>query len=763
MTVHFKAWGILLSDEDSKQIPEPLQAFSAFCDEHAACEIIGYTQHENSSRYSVVLDIGDGTFELDNQAGILRNERIAVTYKPEEEFCWEVRPLRQDFPITIHQNHVLEGEPPSLCLYMENWKVVERTWTQESFLQRILWWLRSTADGTIHGDDQPIEQLFFDSPISIQLPPDHDEKSTNPDYRLLFSSIQPEKTNCMTLRGQYIHHSEVDHGKTPTCIPISLMLSPIENGPVEQYPTSLGSLQDLVESRGADLLTPLKSIIQERAAEGGLSESASSETRFILVIVAIPRTRNGEVEKVELLGFTIKAGLGELGESLGTLYKSLTGDEKWYVDTQINGANTPESTSWRTLQLDLVRVKPFPTQQDIRRYSGLDAQDAGPKGIIAGAGALGSTMAQLWIREAWGQWRFADSDIVEAHNIVRHIATHDAIGWPKAQVVRLITNNTYEYSVAAADQDYIGSITDDDAGLQSIINDAEILVDVTTTLYVPRDLADREDIPRVVSVFFTPSGSASVMLLEDQQRQIRSNQLEAQYYRAILCSEWGRSHLDGQQSQFWVGAGCRDVSVALSYEIVQLHGATLARQVRKAVANEQAKICIWSYDEDTGGISPYNIPVTSSRSTQIDSWTVIWDLGFEKTMQAERRTRLPNETGGMLLGIVDHKTKTITLVAWTLEPLGSIATPGTFVRGTEGQAELINECQRRTAGIVSYVGEWHSHPLRHSAKPSADDKKQLASITDEFAISSTTPMMMIVAAYSIGVCLGEETSVLMVS
>ena len=760
MAGEFIAWGDQLNNEESKLIPEPLQVFSVFCDEHTACDIICYTKHKNPTRYSVVLDIGDGTFELDNQGGILRNERIAVTYKPEGEFYWEVRALRQDFPTTLHQNHVLEGEPPSLCLYMENWKVLERTWTPESFLARILWWLRSTAEGTIHADDQPIEQLFFDSSISIQLPPDHDEKSSDSEYRLTFDTIRQEGAKRMTLRGRYTHTSEIDENKTPICIPISLMLSAIENGPVEQYPTSLGGLKDLVESRGADLLTPLKSIIQERASNEGISERSSPEAQFILIIVEIPRTRNGEVERIDLLGFAIKAGLGKLGESLGTLYKSLTGDDKWYIETQIAGASAPESTSWRKLPLDLARVKPFPTKQDIRKYSGLDAQDAGPKGIIAGVGALGSTIAQLWRREAWGQWHFADSDVIEAHNIVRHIATHEAIGWPKTQIVRLITDNTYEHNDLAAPQDYIGSITDDDADLRNLLKDADLLIDVTTTLYVPRDLAEMEDIPRVASVFFTPSGSASVMLLEDQQRQIRSNQLEVQYYRAILSSEWGGSHLDGHQSQLSVGAGCRDVSVALSYELVQLHGATLARQVRKAVADEQAKICIWNYDEDTGGITLYNVPINSSRSTHIGDWTIIWDLGFEKTIQAERRTRLPNETGGMLLGVVDHKTRTITLVLWTPQPPDSIATPNTFVRGTEGQAELINECQRRTAGIVGYVGEWHSHPSHHSANPSADDKKQLASITDEFSKSSTTPMMMIVAANSIGVCLGEESSVL---
>ena len=37
----------------------------------------------------------------------------------------------------------------------------------------------------------------------------------------------------------------------------------------------------------------------------------------------------------------------------------------------------------------------------------------------------------------------------------------------------------------------------------------------------------------------------------------------------------------------------------------------------------------------------------------------------------------------------------------------------------------MDEASRRTAGIVGYVGEWHSHPQGHSASPSRDDWIQL--------------------------------------
>jgi hypothetical protein len=42
-----------------------------------------------------------------------------------------------------------------------------------------------------------------------------------------------------------------------------------------------------------------------------------------------------------------------------------------------------------------------------------------------------------------------------------------------------------------------------------------------------------------------------------------------------------------------------------------------------------------------------------------------------------------------------------------------------------GLAEAVEIAAKRTAGVVGYLGEWHSHPPRHSAHPSRDDMLQL--------------------------------------
>lgn len=159
MKIDYFDWGG--SRVNSDLLDPVVQKVHQTCLDNSSSEVIELKLDSKKNTQSIIAEFADGTFDIDNSVGIARVERLSITYAPERDFCWEVRALRKDFPVTIHQNHVLEGEPRSLCLYVEPWLSVERSWTPELFIKRIFWWLRETANGTIHGDEQPLEQLFF--------------------------------------------------------------------------------------------------------------------------------------------------------------------------------------------------------------------------------------------------------------------------------------------------------------------------------------------------------------------------------------------------------------------------------------------------------------------------------------------------------------------------------------------------------------------------------------------------------------------------
>jgi len=243
----------------------------------------------------------------------------------------------------------------------------------------------------------------------------------------------------------------------------------------------------------------------------------------------------------------------------------------------------------------------------------------------------------------------------------------------------------------------------------------------------------------------TPSGRGAVLLFEDEARSTRLACLEAQYYRAVLNSDWGAVHLAGHSGSYWVGAGCRDFSNVLPQELVQLHGATLARQVRLLAARPDPHIRIWTMDEESGALSVNVVTVDAPVERKVGKWKVVWDEGLARKLRQLRERSLPNETGGVILGYVDQKRGAIHLVDVLPAPMDSDANRTGFTRGAAGLHEAIAEAAARTANIVGYLGEWHSHPRHASATPSAADGALLAYLAAILALDGMPALMLIVA------------------
>ncbi|VVP15876.1 hypothetical protein PS900_03590 [Pseudomonas fluorescens] len=176
-----------------------------------------------------------------------------------------------------------------------------------------------------------------------------------------------------------------------------------------------------------------------------------------------------------------------------------------------------------------------------RDLSAIDQDTASFKAVLAGVGALVSTLADIWVRSGWGQWTFVDPDQLLPHNLVRHVGFDGHVGQSKAAVVQDLEKFIYPHEPVPTA--IAKSIVDEDDDVVDALREAQLVVDVTTSFEAPRGLAVRNDAPRTVSLFLTPSGLSSVMLMEDADREQRIDALEGQYYRAILNSDWGESHL----------------------------------------------------------------------------------------------------------------------------------------------------------------------------------------------------------------------------
>ncbi|WP_426449597.1 ThiF family adenylyltransferase [Siccibacter colletis] len=737
--IEYHESGVRLEQPERDDLYPDTASILNACQAHPYTDVIELRVLASDDRRSeiIIVDAGDGTVAANNPAGIRRKERLAIEINPHHRIPVLVHTLRKDFPVLSHQHASLKGEPRTLCLYDAAWSTVERSWTPQRFIERIFWWLRESAELRLHRDDQPLEQLFYLSPYQLILPA---------DYAEYFNSGQRKLTLRTVNEGLPVTLRAVPEIKGSSVRPVRLLpisVPPVEAHTVSSFPQTLGKLHEQLMAWGSGLLKPLEDTVYESLMCPIKKESDQDER--ILILLLVPRIKDECERRTDVLGYYVNASRYELACALDLLGPK---DEKGfqYRMTLLAGGRGSE---WESIQLSQIEIRFGMNASNARDMSAIDPATALIKGVLVGVGALGSALADMWIREGWGSWTLVDPDLLLPHNLCRHTGFDTFLGQPKTEVIRTLAENIYPHEPAPVAINK--SILDDDDDISSALKNSGIVVDVSTTFEVPRTLALRDDTPRTVSLFLTPSGSSSVMLMEDEARLQRVDALEGQYYRAILNSDWGTHHLQHHYGDRWVGGGCRDISVRMSNESIHVHAGILSRQLRQTVLRKEARLCVWSSDEASGAVSAHEIPLFPVISAMKGGWTVKVDQGLVNKLREIRMMALPNETGGAILGITDFKNRSIVLVDVLATPSDSVASPTHFVRGQEGQEQALEKARHLTAHVVDYVGEWHSHPQGYSARASSDDEKLIETLHTKMSAEGLPVAMVIVSENDINI------------
>ena len=207
------------------------------------------------------------------------------------------------------------------------------------------------------------------------------------------------------------------------------------------------------------------------------------------------RTPDSVPEFSELHALLLLTDLVGLGAKIGILQEL---DKKYYKISLLGHDALEKVPTWREIEFIPIEIKPAITKKFARIASGVLDSSSDFKGVLAGVGALGSSMAELWAKEYWGEWTFIDTDYIKAHNIVRHIAKDLHIGVFKVDVVKQMVTMNYhaDYYSANAIHDTITNLAN--PKVMASITEATLLVDATTTLYSPRKLSQEDKAPRSV-------------------------------------------------------------------------------------------------------------------------------------------------------------------------------------------------------------------------------------------------------------------------
>jgi proteasome lid subunit RPN8/RPN11 len=660
---------------------------------------------------------------------IRHNERIAVVFLHEDQVLPEVLALRTDFPVVPHLNLRGEELPRSLCLYEERYEDLKRSWTAARFIERLRVWLAKTARGELHASDQPLEPLLLGTPVPLILPVGY--LSSPPEHQLLYVSGVGKPLSAFIARSW--NTAEVER-QMASYIALNVMCSPQNHGTINRTPRTLLELHELTLRAGLDLVATLREELSAwRSMQGMLNARP-------ILIVRFPKTRTegGEIESTEAWAFLARQSIRDVGEQLGLWIRRGGG---------LDVLRTPdEARQGQGVDLYILNPTPALSVERASLYSGFQGGD-GMKIAAVGGGALGSQVFMNLVRAGFGKWTVIDNDILLPHNLARHeLDGRDLGDWKAAALARRANKTIQGGEVATAIITDVLNPRGEETALQQCFDEANTIVDMAASVTVARHLSHSiSAAAKRISLFLNPSGTDLVLLAEDAGRNLTLDQLEMQYYRTLITHGGFATHLALPSEPVRYGRSCRDVSVRLPNSYVSLHAAIASRALPETLDFGDAVIRFWQWSEEETSVSAVKVKPVQSVVLRRGRWRIMTDIAFLTKIEALRAERLPNETGGTLVGSFDLERHIIYVVDTVPSPSDSVEWPTLYIRGRSGQREAFDDIKARTAGMLEYVGEWHSHPDGYSCTPSSDDRQVFAWLEEHMFAEGLPPVMLIAA------------------
>jgi len=659
-------------------------------------------------------------------------ERVAVTFWRSDRLAPEIEALRTDFPLVPHLNLRAPGRPRSICLYEEPYESVKLRWTAPRFVHELRRWMALTAKGELHREEQPLEPFIVGYAGHIVLPHDLDFGGDAPE-RLYITEDRSSSEGGHFLIAQ----TTPPPAKAPSFVVSAHGCQPQVHGIIHWQPTTLATLADLVEPAGLDLLSETRSRLKRWYLEN--RDRSLFDCRLIYVMrFPLVREPGGAVERIDASAFLLGDTVRDIGVKLGIWYQ-VEKDLGLGVAVGANGSKRGEDIAVHMLNVMRELTRPL-----ARTMNGLSPCQE-PQLLAVGVGALGSQVVMNLARSAFGKWTLIDHDVLMPHNVARHALPAWFVGRSKAEALAHMANaivaDSTSFTALPVDVLRPGEREPDVADAYQA---ADAIIDMSASVPVARHLACDVDVTaRRLSLFLTPNGENLVLIAEDDKRTFRLDALEMQYYRALARDPQLEGMSAPAPGQRRYGQSCRDVTSTLPQSLVARHSAIAAGATEMILTRPEAAIAIWRADAE-GNTRHLDVQPAPVLRHQVGQWTVVADEGLLRRLSELREAKLPNETGGVLLGSFDVQRGLVYIVDTVPSPPDSEEWSTLYIRGCRGLNEEVQSLTAKTDGMLEYVGEWHSHPKGASTAPGTDDRRVFAWLADHMAREGLPPVILIV-------------------
>ena len=418
-------------------------------------------------------------FDVDVEVSQLRvydirpRERLSAAFGVRDDTVPEILALRSTFPFVPHLNPREEEYPRSLCLYDQSFDELKLTWTPAAFVERVRWWLRETAKGTLHQEDQPLEPLLVGNFPPLVLPSDFLKSVCKDD------KPQPLNIGVGTVGKGEVFVAERDSNRRfrPGFLATGFCCPPHTHGVVRARPKSLKQLSEILAGTKLELISELR----DRLKQWQLSAEVLASYLILVIVLPKQRQSGGEIEHNEYWAFLLSKEISQLGAALG-LWEVRSGTVGGILGGTVN-----ESL------VDGIGVEVLNPTFTLSRTGAAALNGTSPSSLriaAIGLGALGSQVVMNLVRSGFGVWMGIDEDLVLPHNAARHELTQWEVGLPKAHSMQLRLNAILdEAAMPGVLETNVLQPGANRAQLEDVLTNSDVILDLSANLAVGRKLA----------------------------------------------------------------------------------------------------------------------------------------------------------------------------------------------------------------------------------------------------------------------------------
>lgn len=343
--------------------------------------------------------------------------------------------------------------------------------------------------------------------------------------------------------------------------------------------------------------------------------------------------------------------------------------------------------------------------------------------VVIGCGALGSKISLSLARMGLNKQTIIDSDLLMPHNLARHALyedySKDYIFKATAQqkVINQIFDTPGAKSIAKDLQEIdIGTLSQDD-----------YIIDCSASGIVLDYLSSYKlEISRVIRCELALNGQLGFVFICNKEQNPSLSDMRLQLiYTAVShkkISQWLRESAqnksDFAHQEFSIGFGCSSDTMILDDATINVHAGISAAIIKNLSETDEAKIIISIFNcENFSENATHEIPCEKLETHTVGDWVV--KITDKKEAELKNMAKARAETGGILIGNIDKRKKVIIIMDYFI-PEDNQESVGGLVRGSKGIKEYVDNLVKNTAGVISYVGEWHTHPRNSTGRSTTD-------------------------------------------